>query len=38
MKPLRMGLNIAIACLAGGFALVAGKLPHHNPVPVFYGS
>ena len=30
MKPLRMGLYIAIACLAGGFALVAVNLPHHN--------
>ena len=30
MKPLRMGLYIAIAFLAGGFALVAVNLPHHN--------
>jgi hypothetical protein len=30
MKPLRMGLYIVIACLAGGFALVAVNLPHHN--------
>ena len=30
MKPLKMGLYIAIACLAGGFALVAVNLPHHN--------
>ena len=29
-KALRMGLYIAIACLAGGFALVAVNLPHHN--------
>ena len=30
LRPLRMGLYIAIACLAGGFALVAVNLPHHN--------
>ena len=30
LKPMRMGLYIAIACLAGGFALVAVNLPHHN--------
>lgn len=30
LKPIRMGLFIAIACLAGGFALVAVNLPHHN--------
>ena len=30
MKPLKMGLYIAIACLAGGFALIAVNLPHHN--------
>lgn len=30
LKALRMGLFIAIACLAGGFALVAVNLPHHN--------
>jgi hypothetical protein len=30
MKPLKMGLYIAIACLAGGFALVEVNLPHHN--------
>jgi hypothetical protein len=29
-KPLRMGLYIAIACIAGGVALVAVNLPHHN--------
>jgi len=29
-KPLRMGLYIAISCLAGGIALVAVNLPHHN--------
>ena len=30
MKPMKMGLYIAIACLAGGFALVAINLPHDN--------
>ena len=30
LKPIRMGLFIAIACLAGGFALVAVNLSHHN--------
>ena len=30
MKPIKMGLYIAIACLAGGFALVAINLPHDN--------
>ena len=30
LRPMRMGLYIAIACLAGGFALVAVNLPHHN--------
>ena len=30
LKALRMGLFMAIACLAGGFALVAVNLPHHN--------
>jgi len=30
LKALRMGLYIAIACLAGGFALVAVNLSHHN--------
>jgi hypothetical protein len=30
LKPMRMGLYIAIACLAGAFALVAVNLPHHN--------
>jgi hypothetical protein len=30
LKPMKMGLYIAIACLAGGFALVAVNLPHHN--------
>ena len=30
LKPIRMGLYIAVACLAGGVALVAVNLPHHN--------
>jgi len=30
LKPMKMGLYIATACLAGGFALVAVNLPHHN--------
>jgi hypothetical protein len=30
LKALRMGLYIAIACLAGGFSLVAVNLPHDN--------
>jgi len=29
-KALRMGLFIAVACVAGGFALVAVNLPHDN--------
>jgi|SRR5215471_11622604 len=36
LKVLRMGLYIAVACLAGGFALVAVNLPHHNPFGVFW--
>lgn len=36
LKALRMGLYIAIACLAGGFALVAVNLPHHNLFGVFW--
>ena len=36
MKPLKMGLYIAIACLAGGFALVAVNLPHHGLIGVFW--
>lgn len=30
LKPLRMGLHVAIACLAGGVALVMVNLPHHG--------
>ena len=29
-KHIRMGVYIAVACLAGGVALVAVNLPHHN--------
>ena len=36
LKALRMGLYIAIACLAGGFSLVAVNLPHHNLIGVFW--
>jgi len=36
LKALRMGLFIAIACLAAGFALVAVNLPHHNVFGVFW--
>jgi hypothetical protein len=36
LKPIKMGLYIAIACLAGGFALVAVNLPHHNLFDVFW--
>jgi len=30
LKRMRMGIYIALACLAGGVALVAVNLPHHN--------
>jgi hypothetical protein len=36
LKPMRMGLFIAIACLAGGFALVAVNVPHDNLFGVFW--
>ena len=36
LKALRMGLYIAIACLAGGFALVAVNLPHHSFIGVIW--
>ena len=36
LKPLRMGLYIAIACLAGGVALVAINLPHHSPFSILW--
>jgi hypothetical protein len=36
LRPLRMGLHIAIACLAGGFALAAVNLPHHSMFGVLW--
>jgi hypothetical protein len=36
LRPLRMGLYIAIACLAGGAALVAVNLPHHSVFGVLW--
>ncbi len=36
LKTLKMALYIAVACLAGGFALVAVNLPHHNPFGVIW--
>jgi len=36
LKPIRMGLYIAIACAAGGVALVAINLPHHSPFSVLW--
>jgi len=36
LKALRMGLCIAIACVAGGFALVAVNLPHHSLLGVVW--
>jgi len=36
LRAMRMGLYIAIACLAGGFALVAVNLPHHNLFSVLW--
>jgi hypothetical protein len=36
LKTLRMGLYIAIACLAGGVALVAVNLPHNNLFSVLW--
>ena len=36
LKAIRMGLYIAIACLAGGVALVAINLPHHNLFSVLW--
>jgi len=35
-KPIKMGLYIAIACLAGAVALVAVNLPHHSPFGVLW--
>ena len=36
LKSIKMGLYIAIACLAGGMALVAVNLPHHTPYSVLW--
>jgi hypothetical protein len=36
LQALRMGLYIAIACLAGGVALVAVNLPHDNLFSVLW--
>ena len=36
LKPIRMGLYIAIAFIAGGMALVTVNLPHHNPFSVLW--
>ena len=36
LKPMKMGLYIAIACIAGGVALVTVNLPHHNPFSVLW--
>ena len=36
LKALRMGLYIAIACLAGGVSLVAINLPHDNLFSVLW--
>jgi len=36
LKPLRMGLSIAIACFAGGVSLWAVNIPHHNVFSVLW--
>jgi hypothetical protein len=36
LKPLRMGLYIAIACIAGGVALWAVNIPHDNVLSVLW--
>ena len=36
LKPIRMGLYIALACVAGGVALVTVNVPHHNPFSVLW--
>lgn len=36
LKRLRMGLYIAIACLAGGISLWAVNMPHHNVFSVLW--
>ena len=36
LKPMRMGIYIALACIAGGVALVTVNVPHHNPFSVLW--
>src|SRR5215510_9239788 len=36
LKATKMGLYIAIACLAGGAALIAVNLPHHTTFGVLW--
>jgi hypothetical protein len=36
LKRLRMGLYIAIACVAGGVSLWAVNIPHHNVFSVLW--
>ena len=36
LKPIKMGVYIALACLAGGVALVIVNVPHHNPFSVLW--
>ena len=36
LKRLRMGMYIAIACLAGGLSLWAVNIPHHNVFSVLW--
>jgi len=36
LKCLKMGVYIALACLAGGVALVIVNVPHHNPFSVLW--
>ncbi len=36
MKPIRVGIYIGIAYLAGIFSLVAVNVPHHNLFGVFW--
>ena len=35
-RAIRMGVHIAIACLAGGAALLAVNMPHHNLAGVLW--
>jgi hypothetical protein len=36
LRPLKIGLYIAIACLAGGVSLWAVNMPHHNVFGVLW--